>query len=151
MVLIVCVLLATIFTYYLYGEITSVASTEDDNNNNIEEKLLNTATSGGSAIGVVTSPSTSNCTKNVVFAAMSIFGCNKETRINYDAIFISEKIPLWLRILFPVVAIACVATVTASNMLLIASVMVEVKVGEEISIEPGSLLDFSLGGTVHDM
>lgn len=83
-------------------------------------------------------------------AIMRRCGCIDQTCAAYDAIFVCRDLPLWLRGLFPVVVLACIVVVTASNMMIIASVMVKVEVGGVV-IEPGSLLDFSLGATVHDM
>ena len=68
-----------------------------------------------------------------------------------NSLFTTPRLPLLVRLLFPVVTLACVVLVTVSNMLTIASVIVVVEVGEDVKLEPGSLLDFSLGQTVHDM
>lgn len=92
-----------------------------------------------------------NPTKEFAIAVLARLGCDLQTCSRYDAIFASDRVPLWLRIVFPVAIIGCIVTVTASNMLIIASVMVKVNIGDEITIEPDSLLDFSLGQTVKDM
>jgi hypothetical protein len=141
--LIVTFLLLVVFGWNRCGPSgTSTLSLSSD----LNEELL----SKGNEESKVGSQQSRNWTRSVAFTVMTRLGYDDESCMAYDAIFVSDNVPQWLCVTFPIVVLGCVATVTASNLLIIASVMVEVNVGE-VSIEPGSLLDFSLGATVHDM
>jgi hypothetical protein len=113
----------------------------------LRDKLLDWSDGDDSAEEETTD---TNHTKIFATAVLSRLGYSQQACRAYDAMFVSARLPLWLRVLFPLLVVACIATVTASNMLTIASVMVELQVGQ-VKIRPDSLLDFSLGATVHDM
>ena len=72
------------------------------------------------------------------------------TEVDYDALIAQEKIPLAVRLLFPIACLSTMGLILLGNLQIGTSVMVELDIGD-IKIEPGSIFDFRLSNTVRDM
>jgi len=69
---------------------------------------------------------------------------------NYDALIANNKIPIWVRLLFPCAVLFNIGLFMTANIQVGTSVMVQLDIGQQ-QINPPSIFDFGLANTVRDM
>jgi hypothetical protein len=104
---------------------------------------LDSQTAGGRAVVPDDSPSVAKLGKFIA----GLMGYEDFT---YDALVAQTKIPIYVRILFPIACLCTMGEILLGNLQIGTSVMVELDIGD-IKIEPGSIFDFRLSNTVRDM
>jgi hypothetical protein len=73
-----------------------------------------------------------------------------EGDFHYDALLGQEKIPTYVRVLMPLALLANIVLFLNANLVVGASVMVEIDLGETV-IKPDPIFEFGLANTVSDM
>jgi hypothetical protein len=122
-----------------------------------ESQTISTVVQSRPHVNLLISTSVSNIVTIDLLQSYSIANCGntiaswfRYKNTNYNALFAIDKIPLWLRILFPIAVLLNISLFITANIQVGTSVMVEIDIGNKV-ISPPSIFDFGLANTVRDM
>lgn len=130
-------LLALVYVYYKYG--TFGLSAQCLSGNKVDEN--------GKLIPIPEDPNSYSVRKIGNFIAAK-FGYEN---YNFDALIAMEKIPLWLRLSFPLAVMGNIALFVAANIEVGVSVEGEIDYGDGNVIQLPTIFEFGLANTVRDM